>query len=337
MTNPCPVRGIISELVVDRHFRNACVGSLLMDSIESYLKDQNCEYIVVNVFEPNEGAFNFYKSRRYTPRNIEMIKPSSAVTKKLLKIENNLECEAYAIFNPLSIYEKGYATEEDYPYIDLYIEELCRNVDLTLDKMWVREMGITYLSAFLIMQGDMERFRKILDAFHGLILLSMIPETDQFIMEILIENTDDEDFILELLEKDPVLEEEMDLSVNEDLWISAYKTKKYKIIEWLYCAGIDDDPICKDTHPLIYAMQNNDIAYARAYIDGMIRRGEMDFDVERPGDGKCLEFAVINGLPEYVELFLSKGASTQMLSKFSLLGEANDDIKAIFKKYGAVN
>lgn len=84
LTNRCPIRGVISELVVDRLYRNAGVGSLLMDSIESYLKNQKCEYIVVNVFEPNQDAYQFYQSRQYVPRNIEMIKHSSKVTKKLL-------------------------------------------------------------------------------------------------------------------------------------------------------------------------------------------------------------------------------------------------------------
>lgn len=45
----------------------------------------------------------------------------------------------------------------------------------------------------------MDRFHKIVDVFHGSILLCIIPETDQSIMEILIENTDDEQYIFDLL------------------------------------------------------------------------------------------------------------------------------------------
>lgn len=335
LTNRCPVRGIISELVVHRHFRNAGVGSLLMDSIESYLKDQNCEYIAVNVFEPNEGALKFYHSRQYAPRNIEMIKPIFDITKKLLKTHCDQDCEIYEIFDPALIYEKGHATEEDFRYIDLYIDEVCRDAELTIDKMWARGKGIAYLSAFLINQREMERFQKILNAFHGNILLSIIPETDQFIMEILIENIDDEEYILDLLNNDPVLDKEMDFSVNEDLLRPAFKTKKYKVVEWLYWAGIDDDPICGDTHPLIYAMQINDFAFACAYIDGMLRREEMDFDVETPGDGKCLVYAVTYKLQDYVELFLTKGACAEVfIDGQSLFDIADDGIKAIFRKYG---
>ena len=70
-----------------------------MDSVESYLKDQNCEFIVVNEFEPNENAFKFYRSMRYAPRNGEMIKHGSSVTKQLLKTRNDQDCEVYETFD----------------------------------------------------------------------------------------------------------------------------------------------------------------------------------------------------------------------------------------------
>lgn len=100
----------------------------------------------------------------------------------------------------------------------------------------------------------------------------------------------------------------MDFHLSESFLIPAFKTKKYKVIQWLYWAGIDNDPVCGDTHPLIYAMQINDIEFARAYIDGMILRKEMEFDVDVPGDGKCLKYAKENGLQEFFELFIEKGA-----------------------------
>lgn len=307
LTNRCPIRGVISELVVDRFCRNSGIGSQLMDSIESYLKDQNCEYIVVNVFEPNEAALRFYNARKYTPRNIEMIRRSSTVTKKLIGINRGAD-RFYKIFDPVAFYHKGGATKEEYAEIDIYIDNMCQEADQIVEEMWSRGKGLAYLSAFLIKQGEMGRFHRIVDVFHGSILLCLIPETDQSIMEILIENTDDEQYIFNLLKNDPVLDREMDFHVSESFLIPAFRTKKYKVIQWLYWAGIDNDPVCGDTHPLIYAMQINDIEFARAYIDGMILREEMEFDVDVPGDGKCLKYAMENDLQQFFELFIEKGA-----------------------------
>ena len=71
--------------------------------------------------------------------------------------------------------------------------------------------GIAYLSAFLIESGDMERFQTILNAFKGHLLLSILDDYDRFLMEVLIEHLDDEDYIINLLDNDPVLDEKWTL------------------------------------------------------------------------------------------------------------------------------
>ena len=307
LTNRCPIRGVVSELVVDRSYRNSGIGSLLMDAIECYLKEQKCEYIVVNVFEPNADAYRFYEARQYAPRNIEMIKHRSKVTQKLLNVKEKGR-DAYKIFDPVAIYKKGFATEAEYADIDFYIDDVCRRSDKIIEERMQSGKGIAYLSAFLIDSGDMERFQTILNAFKGHLLLSILDDYDRFLMEVLIEHLDDEDYIINLLDNDPVLDEKMDFSESEAFLRPAFRTKKYKVIKWLYWAGIDNDPVCGNKHPLIYAMQIDDIDFAKAYIEGMLLREELDFDVDEPGDRKCLEYAISNGLTKYAELFLQKGA-----------------------------
>ncbi len=70
----CPKRGIITELVVSKKKRNTGVGKELMNTIESYFKDNGCEYSLVDVFAYNENGINFYSRRGYHPRMYTDIK-----------------------------------------------------------------------------------------------------------------------------------------------------------------------------------------------------------------------------------------------------------------------
>ncbi len=71
----CPKRGIVLELIVATGQRNAGCGKQLLNSMEEYFKERQCEFSVVNVFAPNTGAISFYQKQSYSNRNIEMCKP----------------------------------------------------------------------------------------------------------------------------------------------------------------------------------------------------------------------------------------------------------------------
>ncbi len=70
----CPKRGEITELIVTKKVRSKGVGKLLMNKIESYFKNKGCEYVLVDVFNYNENAINFYKRDNYHTRMQCMIK-----------------------------------------------------------------------------------------------------------------------------------------------------------------------------------------------------------------------------------------------------------------------
>lgn len=70
----CPKKGVISELVVSGKFRSVGTGQKLMDRIEKYFKDLDCEYISVDVFEYNEIAKRFYSKNNYENRLTTMSK-----------------------------------------------------------------------------------------------------------------------------------------------------------------------------------------------------------------------------------------------------------------------
>lgn len=74
ITNRCPKRGVISDLVVSSSLRNKGVGDSLMNAMENHFLSIGCEFIAVSVFAPNEVARRFYEKSGYAPRNIELYK-----------------------------------------------------------------------------------------------------------------------------------------------------------------------------------------------------------------------------------------------------------------------
>lgn len=64
----CPKRGIITELIVTSKIRSNGIGKELMDKMENYFRDNNCEYVLVDVFAYNENAINFYEKKGYHSR-----------------------------------------------------------------------------------------------------------------------------------------------------------------------------------------------------------------------------------------------------------------------------
>ncbi len=70
----CPRRGEITELIVNKKARSKGIGNLLMNKIEEYFKEKDCEYIFVEVFGYNDNAFKFYSKDGYHTRMNTMIK-----------------------------------------------------------------------------------------------------------------------------------------------------------------------------------------------------------------------------------------------------------------------
>jgi ribosomal protein S18 acetylase RimI-like enzyme len=70
----CPRRGVITELIVSSKVRSSGIGQLLMDKMEEYFKEQECEYVLVDVFAYNDNAIKFYSKKNYHNRMHVMIK-----------------------------------------------------------------------------------------------------------------------------------------------------------------------------------------------------------------------------------------------------------------------
>ena len=64
----CPKRGEITELIVTSQVRNIGIGKMLMDEMEQYFKNENCEYVIVDVFAYNDNALKFYEKNNYHSR-----------------------------------------------------------------------------------------------------------------------------------------------------------------------------------------------------------------------------------------------------------------------------
>ncbi|MBQ3511348.1 MAG: GNAT family N-acetyltransferase [Bacilli bacterium] len=70
----CPKRGEITELVVSNKVRSKGIGRELMKVMEDNFKENNCEYVLVDVFAYNDKAINFYEKSGYHSRMLVDIK-----------------------------------------------------------------------------------------------------------------------------------------------------------------------------------------------------------------------------------------------------------------------
>ncbi|MEI6462294.1 MAG: GNAT family N-acetyltransferase [bacterium] len=66
--------GRVTELYVDEAYRGKGLGSKLIAEIERYFRIQNCFKVNIEVFGPNQSAYNFYKKHGYTDRNYDLAK-----------------------------------------------------------------------------------------------------------------------------------------------------------------------------------------------------------------------------------------------------------------------
>ena len=66
--------GRILELFVDPAHRGQNVGTMLMEKIEVFFKQNGCDVSRVEVFGPNVKAYRFYHKLGYHDRTFDMIK-----------------------------------------------------------------------------------------------------------------------------------------------------------------------------------------------------------------------------------------------------------------------
>ena len=70
----CPKKGIIEELIVSSSCRDKGVGNLLLQSMENFFKENNCEFCQVDVFSYNAIGKNFYNKYHFENRMETMFK-----------------------------------------------------------------------------------------------------------------------------------------------------------------------------------------------------------------------------------------------------------------------
>ena len=70
----CPQMGIIEELIVKKGLQNGGTGKQLVEKMEKYFADKNCEFIELDVFAYNQNAYEFYLKSGYENRLLTLIK-----------------------------------------------------------------------------------------------------------------------------------------------------------------------------------------------------------------------------------------------------------------------
>ena len=69
-----PKRGRVTELIVTKEYRSKGYGKILLNKMETYLKEEGCQDILIGVFAYNESALKFYKRNGYHLRMTEVTK-----------------------------------------------------------------------------------------------------------------------------------------------------------------------------------------------------------------------------------------------------------------------
>lgn len=70
----CPKIGVIEELIVSKNARQGGIGTKLIESMENYFKEIDCEFVMLDVFAYNQTALEFYKRKGYEERMITLFK-----------------------------------------------------------------------------------------------------------------------------------------------------------------------------------------------------------------------------------------------------------------------
>jgi ribosomal protein S18 acetylase RimI-like enzyme len=69
--------GRVTELYIHEEKRQQNIGTQLLQTAEQYLKNAGCKRILIEVFEPNIPARNFYTKHHYTERVRDLVKQIS--------------------------------------------------------------------------------------------------------------------------------------------------------------------------------------------------------------------------------------------------------------------
>ena len=70
----CPPKGVIAELIVTMQQQKNGVGQKLMDKMQQYFVEENCEYVSLEVFAYNQNARRFYEKNGFCERCVIMAK-----------------------------------------------------------------------------------------------------------------------------------------------------------------------------------------------------------------------------------------------------------------------
>jgi ribosomal protein S18 acetylase RimI-like enzyme len=67
--------GEIIDLYIEERYRGKGIGTTLIDMCETYVRGEGCDSMWIDVFAPNERAYELYKRKGFIPREIGLLKP----------------------------------------------------------------------------------------------------------------------------------------------------------------------------------------------------------------------------------------------------------------------
>ncbi len=68
------ILGKVEDIYVEKHFQNKGVGTLLMNEIQKFFKENGCNKITLTVLSNNQHAIEYYRKLGFETECLEMIK-----------------------------------------------------------------------------------------------------------------------------------------------------------------------------------------------------------------------------------------------------------------------
>lgn len=194
------------------------------------------------------------------------------------------------------------------PLLEDWLDELSQSADAlsALNFEYVDWDPTCRLLLYLLRNGHQPEFQAIMTRLPARVLLQKPSLLEDDVLSAAIEHLTGEDYLLTLIGRLYIegQETELDERYTEIPLQVAYETKKYRVVEELYTIGVINDLLADE--PLLFAVEQNNVDYARSYIQAMKRRGELDFSIR---EGCLLEQAVQQDRVELTQLFIDQGAN----------------------------
>ncbi len=166
------------------------------------------------------------------------------------------------------------------------------------------------LMRYLILQDHLVAFHQLLAMAGSSNLFDYSSDEPDALLRLLFTHVSDERFLKKILFDEAIYDKgSYDIFYGQRFLSAAYDCRRYRLVAAAYLHGVDDDPVCGDKDPLVFAAETKDLAFAKAYIRAMKEAGGDIHLGDYTPYRTPLEIAIVNEDLPMISLLLKNGAN----------------------------